>query len=127
MRASRTRTHPLYPRCDRTVNGGAGDQRGRNSSAVVTARPPSISIPCASRGRFTAARRTRATSSAAVEVERVDRAEGDEGLGELLEREPGVLVAPAVRGDRDQPALVRSRAPGHRPAARTRTSVRAPS
>jgi hypothetical protein len=47
--------------------------------------------------------------AAAVEVERLGRAEGDERLGELLQGEAGVVVAAAVGGDGEQAAAARDR------------------
>ena len=48
----------------------------------------------------------------AVEVERRARAEGDERLGELGQREPGLVVGAPVAGDGEQPPVAaRGRAP----------------
>ena len=54
--------------------------------------------------------------AAAVEVQRLDGAERDERLGQLAQREAGLVVGPAVAGDGEQPPVAREPERGARVA-----------
>src|SRR3954451_4181126 len=91
MRPLRTRTPLLYPSCYRLVK----------TSAVVTGRPPGIGAPSPSRGRCGAPAAPERRRAAAVVVDRPVRAEADERLGELGQRESRVVRPAGVGGDGD--------------------------
>ena len=81
-------------------------QRGTNTSAVETGRPPSSGcLPAGARPVAQPAAAHQRGRAAAVEVERVSRAERRQQRGELLERQPRVVARAPVDRDREQPAV----------------------
>ena len=98
-----------HPICNRERRGSiplSGSQAGSNTSAVATGRPPGSGMPKPARGRLRM--RPPATSVAEPPPSRLSalaRAERDQHLGELLERQPGLGARAAVAHDGEQDAV----------------------